>query len=178
MTPSEWLQAERSGKNYGNSAWYLVSRLTRDRPDLVEKLAQGEIRSGAAAAREAGIPWIRNVAIEDRRLVALLDAWKRADLTDRQVFLWAVEDEMDAALAGRMLESLKEHRRSWRYLPAPGVDLPDLEALADRHGVSGTARLLGVSPRTVIRWRTGKTKPSPAMLTKIADHRVADAPLG
>jgi len=44
-----------SGPEYGNSQTYLLRRLKRDRPDLLEKIVSGEIKSARAAAIEAGI---------------------------------------------------------------------------------------------------------------------------
>lgn len=65
----------------GNSAQYLVRRLKRDRPDLVERLAKGEIRSARAAAIEAGIVKVPTV------LDILRKAWRKATDAEREEFL-------------------------------------------------------------------------------------------
>lgn len=65
----------------GNAAQYLVRRLKRDRPDLVERLAKGEIRSARAAAIEAGIVKVPTV------LDILRKAWRKATDAEREEFL-------------------------------------------------------------------------------------------
>ena len=51
-------KSNRKGSNQrqgSTSADYLTSRIARDRPDVLERMRQGEFTSVAAAAREAGI---------------------------------------------------------------------------------------------------------------------------
>lgn len=65
----------------GNSAKYLLRRLQRDRPDLVQKVARGEIRSARAAAIEAGIVKVPT------GLVMLRRAWAKATEDERRTFM-------------------------------------------------------------------------------------------
>lgn len=65
---------------HGNSGRYLVRRLARDRPDLVERLAKGEIRSARAAAIEAGIVKVPTV------IDILRKAWRKATEAEREEF--------------------------------------------------------------------------------------------
>lgn len=160
----------------GRGAEYLVRRLKRDAPEIAAALGRGEYRSARAAAIAAGI--IQTPTAEDRRLCALLDAWQMADLNDRQLFLTLVDEEIEAAQEGRMLKTVPPPRASMSpWQPADGVDLLALEALLPWHGVNGVARLLGVSGRTVRRWRAGKTNPSDdvrAKLDELAARREGD----
>ena len=64
-----------------NSAERILRRLQRDRPDLVQKVARGEIRSARAAAIEAGIVKVPT------GLDLLLRAWERASAKERTRFL-------------------------------------------------------------------------------------------
>lgn len=66
---------------HGTSAEYLLRRLQRDRPDLVEKVARGEIRSARAAAIEAGIVKVPT------GLVMLRRAWAKATEDERRTFM-------------------------------------------------------------------------------------------
>ena len=52
----------------GNRNDYLTARIARDRPDIWERMKQGEFTSVAAAAREAGI-----IAAKPRRTMTLSD---------------------------------------------------------------------------------------------------------
>jgi hypothetical protein len=63
------------------NAPYLVARLKRDRPDIAERLANGEFRSVRAAAREAGMK------VDTPPIVVLRRAWKRASPEEREAFL-------------------------------------------------------------------------------------------
>ncbi len=98
-------------------------------------------------------------------------AWDAADLEERRAFLALCSTEIEAAEEGELivLDAPPARVGPAPSLPAEGAEIPDLEALlkADM-SVSEVARHLGVSYRTVCRWRSGKTKPSSAILEKLA----------
>ena len=65
----------------GNSVRYLVRRLKRDRPDIAERLVNGEFKSARAAAIVAGI-------IHPPTALSILQGgWKRATAAERKQFL-------------------------------------------------------------------------------------------
>lgn len=49
------IDLDQSKSSRGNNVDYLLARLKRDRPDLIEKLTSGELKSPRQAALEAGI---------------------------------------------------------------------------------------------------------------------------
>jgi len=59
----------------------IVARLKRDRPDIAERLARGEFKSAAAAAREAGIK------VGPTPLQGLRRFWRAASEEERSAFL-------------------------------------------------------------------------------------------
>ena len=70
----------------GNSAEYLLGRLKRDHPDIVERLANGELTSIKRAAIKAGI--IKVPSDKDRCPIQRIKMyWKRANATQRKDFL-------------------------------------------------------------------------------------------
>lgn len=68
----------------GTGAEYLLRRLKRDRPDLVHRVAVGEIRSARAAAIEAGIVKVPT------GLEVLRRAWATATGVERAAFLGGI----------------------------------------------------------------------------------------
>jgi hypothetical protein len=136
--------------SYGNSAEYLVARIARDRPDILEKMKAGEYRSVRQGAIDAGIIAVPHP--DDGHLEALLRAWRRADKETRSLFLWLIEDDDFPAL-------LKKGPSP--YAAASTATCPaDVESrIAAGESVSAVARSLGVSYRTLARWRAGRTKP-------------------
>lgn len=80
------------GRNRGSDATsigrgveYLVARLKRDHPDIVERLAAGEFKSARAAAKAAGIK------VEATPLQLLRRTWKRASPAERAAFRDEIE---------------------------------------------------------------------------------------
>lgn len=78
-------RSERTLKSRGETAAYLVARLKRDHPDIVERLAAGEFKSAKAAARAAGIK------VDATPLQLLRRTWKRASPAERAVFRGEIE---------------------------------------------------------------------------------------
>jgi hypothetical protein len=69
----------------GNRSDYLVSRIARDRPDILERMKAGEFTSVREAAREAGI-------IKDMSLVEqILRLWRKATPAERQTIRDSLE---------------------------------------------------------------------------------------
>ena len=62
----------------GNRSAYLVARMARDRPDILERMKAGEFASVREAAREAGI--IREVSLVEQ----VLRLWQKATPEERQ----------------------------------------------------------------------------------------------
>ncbi len=161
----------RGGAVPGTGRWYLLRRLRRDRPDIWERCLRDEL-SLHAGAIEAGI--IRRVPAEEAGLERLVVAWAKAGLEDRVAFLFLVEEEIEAAYDGELRNDIApppargKGPRPFRLRDrAKGV--PDIETLIDRgRSTSGLARELGVSYRTLCRWRFGHTKPSQTHKDKLA----------
>ena len=63
----------------GNRSDYLVARIARDRPDILERMKAGEFTSVREAAREAGI--IKDVSLVEQ----VLRLWHKATPAERQV---------------------------------------------------------------------------------------------
>jgi len=147
--------------SYGNDAEYLVARIARDRPDILQRMKDDEYATVQQAARDAGI--VRGLVPADiRGLERLLEAWAKADLEDRRLFLALCDRELEAAYEGQYLNETPPPVRRMRPLnPAEGAEIPALERWIDS-GVALTviARDLGVTYRTLCRWRAGTTKPS------------------
>jgi hypothetical protein len=68
-------------QRYGNSAEYLVARIARDRPDVLERMKAGEFQTVWAAAREA------EVIKTHTSLDTLRRAWQQATPKEREQFL-------------------------------------------------------------------------------------------
>ncbi len=155
--------------NYGNERVYLMRRLRGDAPDVHQRWLRGEI-SAHAGAIEAGI--ISRPPAHLRKLEALCQAWERASLEDRQGFLLLYGEDIAAAEAGEYIEPESTPRRGGPrpFIPATNETIPALEAMLEAgQTVTGIARTLGVSYRTVCQWRSGQTKPSPEMRQRLED---------
>jgi hypothetical protein len=149
-------------KRGGNGRWYLSMRIARKNPDLIDAIDRGDYPSVRAAAIAAGI--IRPKEPLDQ----LFDAWHKASVEDRRLFLWMVEDDADFRPEPETVP------RGPRPYSAVRNVIPALkELLASGYSVSGVARALGVNYRTVCRWRWGNSKPRKAVLEKLAALRLA-----
>jgi len=62
----------------GNRSDYLVARIARDRPDILERMKAGEFTSIREAAREAGI--IKGVSLVNQ----VVRLWEKATPEERQ----------------------------------------------------------------------------------------------
>ncbi len=157
-------------RDYGNNADYLTARIARDRPDILERMKADEYPSVRQAAIEAGI--IKSIPPEDAGIERLFTAWARATLQERQIFLWALEEEFEATWAGEYREPpIGPPRKGPRpYRMHDGeMGMPEVEALIDRGwSVSGLAREIGVTYRTLSRWRGGETKPNQAQRERLS----------
>ena len=166
-SPKTKRNRDGSFTGYGNNADYLVGRIARDRPDILEQMKAGEYSSVRRAAIDAGIISVPHA--EDRGLSILLKAWMNASLEDRQLFLWAAEEEIEAANEGRYLNPHAAFKgRTRPYSPADGAVYEPLEALIVAGiPLSEIARRMNVSYRTVARWRAGKSIPPPMQIGKL-----------
>jgi hypothetical protein len=145
--------------NYGHAADYLARRIARDRPDILQKMKEGQYRSVRQAAIAAGI--IRIPAGEDKALICLYEAWRKAGLEDRRLFLVLMADEIEAAADGHYFNSNPPRHGPPPLVPNEDTKIPELEALIHAGTtVSGLAHQLGVSYRTICRWRSGQSHPS------------------
>jgi hypothetical protein len=154
--------------NYGTEADYLTARIARDRKDILERMRAGEYTSVRKAAIDAGI--IHTPHPEDKILFRLIDAWASASLEDRQAFLWCIEEELEAVYNGEYQNHFQRRRGPDPYPVGEGAEeIPELEALLlQGETMTGVARQLGVTYRTVARWRRGTAKPSKAIREKLA----------
>jgi hypothetical protein len=156
--------------NYGHAADYLARRIARDHPDILQAMKEGQYRSVRQAAIAAGI--IDVPADEDKTFVRLCEAWRKAELEDRRLFLVLMADEIEASANGHYLNSAPTRRGPHPFVPNQDTEIPELEALIHAGAVvSGIAQQLGVSYRTICRWRSGQSHPSPAkkqVLVKMA----------
>lgn len=75
-------ESKPSGQG-GTSASYLMGRLQRDFPDIAQRLANGEFKSVAAAARAAGLEKSRDPVEAIVRMITKLSARDRARLMER-----------------------------------------------------------------------------------------------
>jgi hypothetical protein len=155
--------------NYGTEANYLTARIARDRKDIHERMKQGEYSSVRKAAIDAGI--IHVPAPEDAGLSRLIDAWIKASLEDRQIFLALVDEEIEAAFQGEYKRLFSPRRGMRPYkLKEEYVTIPEIETLIDAgETISEIARKLGVTYRTVARWRVGTSKPNKAIREKLKE---------
>jgi hypothetical protein len=62
----------------GNRSDYLVARIARDRPDILERMKAGEFTSVREAARAAGM--IKDVSLVEQ----ILRLWRKATPTEQQ----------------------------------------------------------------------------------------------
>jgi hypothetical protein len=158
--------------NYGHAGDYLARRIARDRPDILQAMKEGQYRSVRQAAIAAGI--MRIPADEDKALTRLYEAWCKAGLEDRRLFLVLMADEIEAASDGHYLNSSPTRRGPHPFVPNEATEIPELEALIHAGAaVSRIAQHVGVSYRTICRWRRGQSQPSPAkrqVLVKMADQ--------
>ena len=149
--------------SYGNSTDYLVARIARDRPDILARMKLGEYDSARKAARDAGIiagPY-DGLHEDDIPLVKLMKAWDHASLEVRQAFLVFMDREIEAAYEGQQITFPLPRKGPTPWNPAEGSAIPEIEeALAAGTSVNDIARQLGVSPRTLRRWRSGDAKPN------------------
>lgn len=115
----------------GNSQPYLLRRLARDRPDILERVQSGEIRSARAAAIEAGIikpvptvrlvnnPVITAAAIVERMdhewCIAMMTAMADRLVSDPVITAAAIVERMDRewciAMATAMAEQIRDAGR-------------------------------------------------------------------
>jgi hypothetical protein len=165
---------DESYVKYGNAADYLARRIARDHPDILQEMKDGKYRSVRQAAIAAGI--IDIPSDEDKALMRLYEAWRKAGLEDRRLFLALMADEIDAASDGHYLNSAPPRRGPHPFMPNEGTEIPELEVLIHAGAaISGIAQQLGVSYRTICRWRSGQSHPSPKkrqVLVKMA-HQAA-----
>jgi hypothetical protein len=162
--------------NYGNAADYLARRIARDRPDILQEMKHGKYSSVRQAAIAAGI--IHIPAHEDKPLMRLYEAWRTADLEDRRLFLVLMADEIEAAAEGHYFNAAPTRRGPHPFVPSASTEISELEALINAGAaVSGIAHQLGVSYRTICRWRSGQSHPSPEkrqILVKMAHQAARD----
>jgi hypothetical protein len=146
-----------------------VAKLAGDRQEIRDRLMAGVVRSLRRGASDADI--IQEPDPEDRSLLALLEAWRRADLVDRQIFLEVMEEEIAAAQAGEYLQlQAPAEKGPWSWDPAEGAAIPDLERLLKASAsFSEVVGRLGVSYRTLARWRAGQAQPDQEVLDKLAE---------
>jgi len=148
---------------YGNSAMYLIGRLRRDAPEILEATKRGDFKSVRAAAIAAGI--IRVPPAEDAQVERLLREWTRSSLEDRMIFLALVDEEVEAAQEGRFLDPV---RRAYPFVLR--TEDPDLVFLVEKAALSlsDIARRIDVDVRTVRRWTAGKAKPREVQKKKLS----------
>jgi hypothetical protein len=159
---SDSYRSSKHGRHgYGNSQAYLLLRLARDRPDLLDAWERSEYRSVRAAAIAAGI--IRLPDPDERALERLFAAWRAADLETRRAFVWLVEEgDCDD------MPKLRPGPRPWRR---EETSPPEIEAaLARGETIVGLATKLGVSRQTITRWRAAIAKPRRKQLEAIRRH--------
>jgi len=165
------LNYPREKPQHGTGRTYLIRRLNRDRPDLAALVIYQGL-SAHAAAISAGI--IKKPSAEDAGLQHLLDAWGKANLGERNAFLWLAEEEIDAAQAGELLNTIAPPQLRGKgprpYRKHEGeMGVPEIETLIDRGwSVTALAKEVGVTYRTLSRWRWGETKPNEAQREKVS----------
>src|SRR5688572_17174185 len=106
---------DESYVKYGNAADYLAHRIARDHPDILQEMKDGKYRSVRQAAIAAGI--IDIPSDEDKALMRLYEAWRKAGLEDRRLFLALMADEIDAASDGHYLNSAPPRRGPHPFMP-------------------------------------------------------------
>jgi hypothetical protein len=79
----------------GNRSDYLVARIARDRPDILERMKAGEFTSVREAARAAGI-------VKQTSLVAqMLRLWEKATPEERQAIRQRLASDADERHEGK-----------------------------------------------------------------------------
>jgi len=158
-------------KRGGTSREYLLRRLKRDNPELAKRVIEREL-SAHAAAVQAGI--IKKPPPEEAGLQRLLDAWGKASIDARVAFLFLTEEEAEAARDRSFVNEIAPPRsrgtgpRPYRKREGE-MGVPEIETLVDRGwSVSALARELGVTYRTLSRWRWGETKPNQTQREKVS----------
>ena len=132
--------------NYGNDLDYLTARIARDRPNILERMKAGEYKTVRQAAIDAGI--IYRPHPDDAKLEALVRAWRNADEETRQLFLILIEDGQE----NFMVQPGPRPHRAAETSTCPA----EIEArITAGESVTGVARSLGISYRTLARWRAG-----------------------
>ena len=128
--------------------------MARDCPEALDGLESGKYESAAAAARAGGV--LPDVHPDDKPLEDLTAAWLKADMETRSIFLAFLEDD-------EFLNA--EKPATWHY---PSEEIPELEFLLSILGtVRAVADNIGVSVRTVRRWRSGGAKPPKAKMATL-----------
>jgi hypothetical protein len=73
----------------GNRSDYLVARIARDRPDILERMKAGEFASVREAARAAGI--IKDVSL----VTQVIRLWEKATPEERQAIRQRLDSDAD-----------------------------------------------------------------------------------
>ena len=73
----------------GNRSDYLVARIARDRPDILERMQAGEFASVREAAREAGM--IKDVSLVNQ----IVRLWEKATPEERQAICQRLAIDVD-----------------------------------------------------------------------------------
>jgi hypothetical protein len=73
----------------GNRSDYLIARIARDRPDILERMKAGEFTSVREAAREAGI--IKDVSLVNQ----IVRLWEKATPEERQAICQRLAIDVD-----------------------------------------------------------------------------------
>jgi transposase-like protein len=124
------------------------------------------------------------------KLEQLIKAWGKCSLEDRQEFLYMLTDgednefnrtmdetETDSTIYKELIESIEARRkpRTFAYKPKKEA-IPELERLIES-GITivDIAKQIGVSDRTLRRWRWGHAKPKPDAIEKIKAMNAAVA---
>ena len=123
------------------------------------------------------------------KLTQLIKAWGKCSLGDRQEFLYMLTDEIgdneftrtmdeieiESTIYKELLEDIEANRkqRTFNYKPKK-ESLPDLERLIESgKTIKDIAEKIGVSDRTLRRWRWGHAKPQKAKIALLASLNAA-----
>jgi hypothetical protein len=150
------------GGQHGNSSGYLIGRMKRDRPDIARAYIDGKYKTVKDAAIDAGI-LPSKPHNDDKRLFDLMQAWIKADETDRAIFLYMLEDE----------DFLKADCKQVYQRFMPEQDIPELEFLIDALGtIQAVSDVIGTTTRTIRRWRAGSAAPPRAKMDLLCEHAI------
>ena len=152
-----------AGRNYGNSATYLIARIKRDRPDIIDEFLRRIDTKGwnkntdtlRAIAREMG--YLPNPDHDEKLLTEMLRMWNKADDDTRAVFEW-LKDEPVLRIKGG--------NEPWQFDESAPSEL--VESVKARN-MSEIARHCGVSRESVRRWARGQAKPRAEPLAKLKE---------